>query len=160
MAIQLDPARLVPEFPPLVPPVRLTKTDEEELSLCNSLLLFGMTLLGKREDVVTLFCQQLEELTLGQAKVQLFQRIDQKRYSVEAKTAFALLRDHVYTVHLHGRYYGWLVTTDLSEFSPILLKLGVHSSRQAVQVAFLTGLYQPLENLAPVIFLDEQEQDC
>lgn len=230
MAIRLDPAGLVSELLHTSSPA---SADKEELSFCHSFLLLGLGLLGNRENAVALLCQIVEEWTSGHAKVHLFQPTDQVHTSVEAKEALALLYDHDYAIHLHGRYYGWLVTSDLPAFSPTLLehlarlcgtlfylyeisaftqrqvqlsppilahtltsrqrgvlvlmaqgyddqriaqelsiayatvrkhreaiyaKLGVHSYHQIVQAAFLTGLYQPLAGLAPVVFLDEQER--
>lgn len=229
MAIRLDSAGLVSEF---LHPSSPATADEEELSLCHSFLLLGLSLLGNRENAVALLCQKLEEWTSGHAKIHLFQPEDQVHASAEARRALALLSGHDYVIHLHELCYGWLVTSDVPELSSTLLKhlarlcgmlfylyetstfvheqiqlspsmlahaltprqrrvlvlmaqgssdqkiaqelsiayatvrkhreaiyakLGVHSYHQIVQAAFLTGLYQPLADLAPVVFLDEQE---
>lgn len=229
MTIRLDSAGLVSELLPTSAPAR---ADPEELALCHTFLLFGLSLLDNREHAVALLGQKLEEWTCGHAKLQLFQPENQVRTSSKAKEALALLRDHDYAIHLHGRYYGWLVTSDFPVCSSTLLRhlarlcgalfylyetsafvqhqvhlsepllvhavtprqrsvlalmvqgyddqqiarelsiayatvrkhreaiyarLGVHSYHQIVQVAFLSGLYQPLADLAPVVLLDEQE---
>lgn len=232
MMSQIDSSHLVTESPQSAFPPQLLMADGEELALCYSFSLFGLTLFGEREEAVAQLCQKLEECTQGRAKVQLFQTTDQERYSDEAKQVLALLHNHDYAIHVHGRYYGWLVTKDHPKLSHTLLmhlahlcsmffalyeastflygqihtspdilkctlthrqrsiialmaqgyddqeiaqtlaiayatvrkhreaihrKLGVHTSCQAVQTAFLTGLYQPLANLAPLILRNRQE---